>query len=892
MNPSLHADITQRLLRDYEFKDKGAWLREGRCPHCGKCELYTSAERPWVVRCGRESKCGWEGHVKDLYGDLFETWSDRYPVSEASPHAAADAYLVHARGFEIGRLRGCYTQESYVDRELDASTATVRFPLPGGGYWERLIDRPGRFGKKKARFNYGSKHAGHGWAPPGLNLDALDELWLVEGIFDAIALWLHGLPAMALLSCNNYPEHALADLAKRRAGHRPALVWALDGDDAGRSYTRKWVRRARQEGWDCKAAQIPQPSSGGKLDWNDMHQRDRLGESHVKDYRYHGALLIARSPTEKALRIYREKGRAKFPFDFGSRLWWFELDVDKYHKAMEKLEAKDTGLTEDDLKEQALAEANAVAEICTCYPRALYYQRNEVTDESWYYFRVSQPDDRPAIKNTFTGGQIMAAAEFGKRLAGVAPGGLFTGTTAQLLYLMKDQLRGIKTVETIDFQGYSKEHGAYLLGDLAVKDGQLYELNAEDFFEIGRLSLKSLNQSLALQINADRKAYTDAWFGLLWQCFGAKGVVALAFWVGTLFAEQIRATQKSFPFLEVIGEAGSGKSTLLEFLWRLVGRVDYEGFDPTKSTLPGRTRTFGQVANLPIVLIEGDRSSGTDKTHAKQFDWDELKTLYNGRIGRARGVRSAGNETYEPPFRASVVISQNAAVDASDAVLQRIVHMRFTKAGHTVTTKAAAEQLERLPVEHISGLALAAVRREKTILDTLAAYQPGYETMLQNHPELRSMRIAKNHAQMMTLVDALEHVAPITAEQKRAAFDELTAMAVERQKAINADHPLVSEFWDLFDHLNEADNGTEKLNHSRDDALMAVSLPEFLSRAAQHGLRTPPLTDLKRLLPESRSRKFLGYRAVNSAVRIAEGHGVTVKCWVFRRERAASSKPD
>jgi hypothetical protein len=140
-------------------------------------------------------------------------------------------------------------------------------------------------------------------------------------------------------------------------------------------------------------------------------------------------------------------------------------------------------------------------------------------------------------------------------------------------------------------------------------------------------------------------------------------------------------------------------------------------------------------------------------------------------------------------------------------------------------------------------------------------------------------------------IDALEHVVPITADQKRAAFDMLTQMAVDRQKAINADHPVVQEFWELFDHLNDTDQG-EKLNHSRDDELIAVSLPEFQSRATQFGLKVPSHSDLKRLLPESRARKFMAYRTVNSAIRIVEGRGVSVKCWVFRRDRAPSTMHD
>jgi hypothetical protein len=184
----------------------------------------------------------------------------------------------------------------------------------------------------------------------------------------------------------------------------------------------------------------------------------------------------------------------------------------------------------------------------------------------------------PAVKNTFTGGQIMAAAEFGKRLAGVAAGCFFTGKTEQLIQLLREQTprEGVKHVETIDFVGYSKEHAAYILGDVAVKDGKVYDLNAEDYFEIGRLNIKTLLQSLRLDINTTAKDYTDAWFAPLWTAFGVKGIVALAFWLGSLFAEQIRARDKSFPFLEAVGEAGAGKTTLIEFLWRLVGREDHE----------------------------------------------------------------------------------------------------------------------------------------------------------------------------------------------------------------------------------------------------------------------------------------------------------------------------
>lgn len=875
MNPDLHREITRRLLADYAFRERGEWLREGRCPECGQRELYTHADHPWVLRCGRLAKCGWQGSVKDLYPDLFESWSDRYRPSYECPTAAADAYLRFARGFDLDRIRGLYSQESYHDAERGIGSATVRFALPGGGWWERLIDRPQRFGKQKARFAPGKSYGGQWWAMPARSTEALaglPELWLVEGIFDAIALEHHGVPAVALMSCNNYPEQALGELAKACGQRRPALVWALDGDTAGRRYTKKHVERARAAGWDCKAALIPQAGKG-KIDWNDAHQRGELGPKEREEYLHEGALLIADSPAAKALLIYGKRGWKSFPFEFGNRLYWFELDLGKYAKAKEMLEASDEGLTDTQIREQALLEAGGVSEIAPCYPQALYHQANPLTDEAWYYFRVSFPHGGAPVKGTFTGAQIASAAEFKKRLLHLAPGAVFSGSTQQLDRLIRTQTYNIKRVATVDFVGYSREHGAYVFGDLAVKDGVIYELNDEDFFDIGKLSIKTLAQSVALSINRDRTDYRTDWIGLLWQCFGAKGITALAYWLGALFAEQIRAEQKSYPFLEVVGEAGSGKSTLIEFLWKLVGRRDYEGFDPSKSTLAARARNFAQVSNLPVVLIESDREdTGAAGRPVKSFDWDELKTAYNGRSVRARGLKNSGNETYEPPFRGAIVIAQNAPVNASEAILQRIVHLHFDRGSHTPDTRRAAECLERIPMEQVSGFVLAATRREARVMQVVTERTLHHEQQLQALPAIKSMRIAKNHAQLMALVEALAEVIRLPEEQVAAAHDHIRSMAVARQQAINADHPLVEEFWETFDFLDSA----ERIDHSRDPKLIAVNLNHYAEAAAARRQAIPPLVELKRHLRTSRRRKFLDIRAVNSAL-----VSKTVKCWVF-----------
>ena len=892
MNPQLHSDIRERLLKDYGFREHGRYLQKGRCPDCDKRELFVNAEAPWMLKCGRENRCGSQFHVKDIFPELFENWSDRYgrpdsaaaKAEPASQTPVADAYLRYGRGFDLRLIAGWYSQETFYDPRIEAASATVRVPL-ANGHWERLIDRPERFGKQKARIKSGTEYGGQWWQPPSMTLTEHDEIWIVEGIFDAIALLHVGLAAVSAISCNNYPGDALAGLAEQcRASDkaRPTLVWALDSDKAGRTYTIKHARRARAEGWECRAAQVPEVR-GGKRDWNDALQRGELTDEDLEEYRYHGALLIAQNAAEKALLMYQRRERREFPFEFSRRAFWFKLDMDKYERAVKEIDEDDGEQLSPEQREQALRQAGVVTEIASCWPRALYYQANAITDEAWYYYRVDFPHDGQPVQDTFTSGQLTSAAEFKKRLMHIAPGALWEGTTQQLDRMMREQTFNIRRVDTIDFIGYSREHGTWIFGDLAVQGGEVHRINDDEFFELRRgLSLKTLSQSVPLAINDDRDAYRSDWANLVWKAFGAQGVLAIAFWLGSLFAEQIRAEQKSFPFLEIVGEPGSGKSTLIEFLWKLVGRRDYEGFDPSKATQAARARNFAQVSGLPVVLIESDRDQ-SENAKGRQFDWDELKTAYNGRSVRARGHKNTGNDTYEPPFRGAVVISQNAAVNASDAILQRIVHLEFTRETHTPETKELSERLERIPVEDVSGFALAATTRERKLLDLVAEKTPVYEDGIASLPEIRMHRIAKNHGQLMALVECLgpNGLGLLPSSAVGEAMTLLEDMARERQQAINADHPIVQEFWEAFDHVENA-AGFPVLNHYRPDHKeIAINLKHFEQVTAEKKLRVPTTTELKRHLKASKVRKFV---ESNRAVRSTIHDGRTVKCWVFERE--------
>ncbi|WP_235658042.1 bifunctional DNA primase/helicase, partial [Xanthomonas perforans] len=676
--------------------------------------------------------------------------------------------------------------------------------------------------------------------------------------------------------------------------HLPTLVWALDNEPGARAYTHKHIKRAAALGFDSRAAQIVQ-RDGKKTDWNDLHLRaiasddPKQWDNDVNEARYQGDLLVARSAVDKGLLMFEHDGRNDFWLDYRSRLYWFDFDTQRFDKLRKEklgdIDADDGDeVAAEDLKKIKRA-ACSVQKIANCYPEALYFQRQEVTDESWYYFRVDFPHDGPSVKGTFTGGHVASASEFKKRLISLAAGAMFTGTGHQLDRLIEEQTEAIKTVDAIDFVGYSKEHRAYLLGDMAVRDGDLVTANEEDYFEFDKLRLKTTQKSIRLEIQRDADAFRADWLPWLWQCFGTHGMVAMTFWFGSLFAEQIRAGHKSFPFLEATGEAGAGKTTLLTFLWKLLGRSDYEGFDPAKSSKAGRARAMGQVSGMPVVLLEADRSE-PDKAHSKTFEWDELKDFFGGGTLATRGVRNGGNETYEPPFRGTIVITQNAAVDASEAILTRIVKLHFKRPQVTTESRIAADNLNALQVEEVSHFLVRAIRQERAILDLFAERVKVFEAKLRAQQDLRLERVIKNHAQMLALFDCLRLVITIPDDMVEQTRLALLDMALERQKAISADHAMVNEFWEVYEYLEATGHGKAVVNHSRDTQRIAINLNHFAARAAQFSQSVPDLKVLRALLGDSRRHKFIGANvAVNSAVLKDDltGVGTTVKCWVFAK---------
>lgn len=871
MNSGLHQLVISALISTFNMKQSGDWLRQGTCPSCNKKELYAHSVNPVLVRCGRLNNCGYEEHVRNVLPDLFVDFNRKYPARDENPNATANAYMELVRGLNPVKLKGNWTQGTYFNPNANKATATVKFTLPEGQAMERFVETvtirkdDGTTDDRKMHFT--GKYLGQWWMPKGMEIKEGDTVWIVEGCIDALSLNEVGIKAVAVLSAYNFPQSRIEELK----GKKIDWVWAFDNDTAGRKRTRKFHERLEDMGENSRAA-MP-PAGARKIDWNDMFVQNRLDETEIRNCYYRGSLVIAKNPSERGLLMWHKRGINSFDFTFNNRTYWFKLDYEKYTTAYSHLTEKE-GYTPNarETQEKAAQMAGSVMEIANCKVTFLYFLANELTDEAWYYARVEFPHSGRPVKNTFTGAAVASASEFKKRLLSIAAGAVFTGQASHLDHIIRERLYDLKTVQTIDYLGYSKEHEAYIYNDHAVSDGKVYKLNDEDFFEIGKTNIKSLLKSPSLEIGKPGD-YDESWKEHFWNAFGHKGAIALAFWMGSFFAEQIRAKHGFYPFLEIVGQAGAGKSTLIEFLWKLTGRPGEEGFDPAKSTAAARARKLSQVSNLPVVLIESDRDDD-DSAKQKSFDWDEFKTAFNGRPTRSRGMKNNGNDTYDPPFRGALVISQNAKVSASEAIMTRIIHMTFTRAGHTLPGKEAADAINTMPVERVSQFLIKTISQEKAILDRFFRAYDHYVKVMLEKGKIQNHRISNTHAQMMAMADMAGKSLNLSKQQIEEIHHELIAMATEREQSVSTDCKAVEEFWECFEFLEAAG---AKPNHSNSEKRIAINLNHFIQMATERRQNLPDKVDLKRHLRTSKKHAFLGIDKIRSSVWSEK----TVSCWIF-----------
>ncbi|MEW5250716.1 hypothetical protein [Microbulbifer discodermiae] len=880
----INRDVVAALERDQSLnlvlKETSNTYRQGICPDCERKTVWISADKPITLRCDREDKCGYRERVRDRYPDLFENFSKRFPSSDEDPKATARAYLSHNRGFPTADIEDWFDQGFY--KLPDGTWAeTVRFYLFEGkqDYWQRIIDKAHmqKAGGKKARFKSGTSVAGKHWAPPPQVIEPGNKVFIVEGIFHCIAMYLAGYKAVAAFSCSNLPRGLIQETAGQ------GITWCLAYDDepGARKHLVKYHRELVDQGEIVEVA-----LTGSSKDWDDLYREKRLNDTTIGECHWRGRIFIAETPKKKAYALYGWKPFSKTVIEHRDKLYSARFSLEDFNKA------SDDGPFAWGSSWDAFNQATKVWEISNCVPSFQYTEIDRLTGERRYFFHIKKANSSRNYLGAFSPNALSDPRAFGLALLSHTDGGSFEGGAGDLKLLKARWLDGeVARVTTLPHMGYDEDSRAYIFPGFGYRQGQLLPANAHGFLQLGDTAIKTTLEDMPVH-HSDQ--FNGSWWPDFVKVFHLNGIAALAYFTASLFARQIKEQHQAFHFLELTGEADAGKSTLIRFLWKLLGRDNYEGVDMLSTSKSSYGRHLGKVSNLPMVVIESDReiSTGAGGRPGKPFDWDLFKKVYDlDGVIDTRGVKTNDNKTHDRLFRGTLVISQNATVQASAAMLSRIVHLHCTTAHKRSENRPLADRLKREPVKNLAGYLHTALTQEKEWLARFFAAFDRHRETLSADSGITQGRVIDCHAQLMAAVDALQVLLREFNGDLRSQVQEyLQERARDRQRRLNSDHPIVEQFWDAYHFINdqamyvddqdgERINQIERLNHSIDPALIAINLNEYLEHCRKRGQEMVPVADLKQLLPTSQRYQFAGYKQVRSK----REQGSRLWCWIFHK---------
>lgn len=888
-------EILDKLLSDQKLGliDKGEFLRYGTCPDCRKKTVWVGKHALWHIRCDRESKCGYTETIKERYPELFSNWKERYPVTTINPNATAQAYMEYKRGLSQAGFKGLYKQGKFKLKN-GKFAETVQFEICPGITWHRLIedddiaaDESGKTRIIKAKKT--ASYKGQYWSPGFQSFSNNSVVFIVESIFCALSLHSANENAVSCISSNNIPHQLIKDHGGK------GITWnvSYDNDAAGYKRIKQCVDAFKKSGEKVEVYL----NEEGK-DWNDAYIAKKIDSNYLEECMWRGYIFMAPSAKERAFARFAFKhrkvkvredqeintktysGRDVFAFD--GVLYSSEFSPETFIR-----ESSGTALEYPDSREP-FSRSTIVIPVSNCTIDFCYVEKDLFTEERLYAFKVKKRDEKRPTICRLSSASINDAKALSTAILGTTNGANINLSTADLRILHRRWLDG-KTImiEALQFIGFDETTRSYVFPTFGYKNGRKYSSQVDGYIQLNDKALRTNLKGVTI---CDNDSYDGGkWINDFIKVFHYNGIAALGFFTASLFARQIKEAQQKFTFFELTGEPGAGKSTLIRFLWKLFGRQNFEGVDLQSLSESAYGRHLSKLSNLPFVVMESDCDGGEGKK-SKSVDWDRFKKVFDlDGVVDGRGVKTNDNQTSERIFRGTLMISQNASVQASQAMMERIVHMHCTKEHKKVENRDIANGFETAAAKDFCGYMHNALKNEKLFLNTFFSCYAEHRQALLNVGQFIDDRVIDCHAQIMAAVSGLTTLIDgFTEDRCQKVSNYLIQRAIIRQGRLGCDNPIIQEFWETYHYINDeyafvSDENGERhvnrrlLNHSKKTSYIAINLNHYIELCRAKGQRLPELAQLKDLLPTSKRYAFIGTKKVRSRL----SNDALVRCWVF-----------
>ncbi len=752
-------------------RDKDKLISNLKCPECGDKTAWAYSKEPWSINCNRLNECGDRTKILSLFPEIIQNIEKENPPSKEDPHRPATAYL-HSRGLSES-LKGL-TYE-YWKNLRDTSQGGVMFKVADGVYNGRIFNPPHGEGKTH---NKGST-SGVFWKHPGKTYDPSQEVFVTEGIINALSFWEMGKQAIAVLASGQDPSKI--DLSEFKC-----LVLAFDPDQAGASAFRKWKKHYP----DAKAL------TTFKGDWNDLllfSSRDgaeKYFEEKRTEFEFRAKLALAESGEDYGNIYYGYKQHSAGLFIFDKR----------YYYSQEK-----------DGEIKTFPVSNFTVEVD-------HYQLDSSNPEepvNRYFLKIKPSKGGRSIRCTVSANEIASPGGFTQMFLTRARV-LWEGDKMPSLALTRRIIEaGAPVVRQLQVLGYDKESDCYIFKDFAIdRKGEMIFPNQKGFFELSRSD--QIRPAQYPTAKPAKGIEPKEIYNLIYQAWKNQGIVEIAWAVAGFFVHRIKKQIGFFPFLSSWGDTQVGKSMLARIL-NALQCLDEEGLPMRKvNTSKGEIRKLAQRAGLFKALLESNNEDSI------RFDMDALLTLYNENPLQVRALKSNNIETVEIPFQSSLLFVQNREPFKSKAQKERVVSVQFVEDALTPETSQAFNKLIQIPLSEMAYFLPFVMKNRETFESKwFDAFQQARDDI---KTAIGDTRITDNHAIILAFHRLLNEVLQVNYDLK-SYIEE-----IGRRKKEECRHRAESVADLFFDVLNKMDTDDAWFMDDEKDGYLFINLNEALQK--------------------------------------------------------------
>lgn len=327
-----------------------------------------------------------------------------------------------------------------------------------------------------------------------------------------------------------------------------------------------------------------------------------------------------------------------------------------------------------------------------------------------------------------------------------------------------------------------------------VDDYGIIHLDSENFYlpamsKIHRRSRSLFVNERRFTHDPKRDVSRKEYFSLMVDLYGDNGIMALCFYMATLFRDIIIDSTRSFPLLNIYGKKGTGKTEFAISIISLFQR------NPEVSNLKSTTyyAMGDKCAEVSNMLVHFDEY----KNSLSNKHIDFLKGIYDN-AGRTK--RSADGERREATnVDCGVVLTGQEMPTADSALFSRVIFLESQRSERTKEETDRFHQLVRLRNMCPTNITVELVRYRETFN---AGWGKAWQRALDEIKNavdyhIIGERFINNWAMMLATCYCLEPVVrdlPFTSQKVR----DICIAGVQYQHSLCNSTDEISQFWSMF----------------------------------------------------------------------------------------------